>query len=49
MFLTGEPDTPEAQDPRAKVLTVLELEDLFTRASPDLSSEFPYIVYSNQG
>lgn len=38
MYLSGEEDSPEAQDPRAKVLTVLELEDLFNRAAPDLSS-----------
>ena len=29
---------PEAQDPRTKVLSVLELEDLFVRSAPDLSS-----------
>lgn len=29
-----------AKDPRIKVLSVLELEDLFTRAAPDLSGKF---------
>ncbi|KAI0271431.1 P-loop containing nucleoside triphosphate hydrolase protein [Gloeopeniophorella convolvens] len=32
-----EDDGPDAQDPRAKVLSVLELEDLFIRSAPDLS------------
>lgn len=29
---------PEAQDPRVKVLSVLELEELFIKSAPDLSS-----------
>ena len=33
----NEEDTPEATDPRAKVLTVLELEELFAKAAPELS------------
>ncbi|KAJ7107609.1 hypothetical protein C8R43DRAFT_1080267 [Mycena crocata] len=32
-----EEDSPEGQDPRAKVLSVLELESLFERMAPDLS------------
>jgi large subunit GTPase 1 len=35
--LMNEGDTEDGQDPRARVLSVLELEDLFTRAAPDLS------------
>ena len=33
-----EEDTPDGQDSRTKVLSVLELEDLFISAAPDLSS-----------
>lgn len=29
---------PEAQDPRTRVLSVLELEELFVKSAPDLSS-----------
>lgn len=29
---------PDAQDPRTRVLSVLELEDLFVNSAPDLSS-----------
>lgn len=39
MYLSGEEDSLEAKDPRVKVLSVLELEDLFMTAAPDLSSE----------
>jgi large subunit GTPase 1 len=39
VFLSGEEDTPDAKDPRAKVLSVLELEDLFVKAAPNLSCE----------
>lgn len=39
VYLSGEDDTPDAHDPRAKVLSVLELEDLFVKAAPDLSCE----------
>lgn len=38
LFIDEEEETPEATDPRAKVLTVLELEDLFAKAAPELSS-----------
>ncbi|KAI8990496.1 P-loop containing nucleoside triphosphate hydrolase protein [Trametes punicea] len=31
-------DGPEAQDPRTKVLSVLELEELFIKSAPDLST-----------
>ncbi|KAJ3545803.1 hypothetical protein NM688_g5585 [Phlebia brevispora] len=33
-----EEDGADAQDPRARVLSVLELEDLFVKAAPDLSN-----------
>ena len=33
-----EEDGEDAQDPRVRVLSVLELEELFVRAAPDLSS-----------
>ena len=39
LYLSGEEDSPDSRDPRAKVLSVLELEDLFVKAAPDLSSE----------
>ena len=32
-----EEDPQDLADPRAKVLTVLELEDLFAKSAPDLS------------
>ena len=32
-------DGPDAQDPRTRVLSVLELEELFIKSAPDLSSE----------
>ncbi|KAI0720012.1 P-loop containing nucleoside triphosphate hydrolase protein [Cerioporus squamosus] len=31
-------EEPEAQDPRTRVLSVLELEDLFVKSAPDLST-----------
>ncbi|KAJ7492797.1 hypothetical protein FB451DRAFT_1219608 [Mycena latifolia] len=36
-YFSAEEDSPEGQDPRAKVLSVLELENLFERMAPDLS------------
>lgn len=40
MYHLSEEETSEdAQDPRGKVLSVLELEDLFIRTAPDLSGE----------
>ncbi|THH02560.1 hypothetical protein EW026_g278 [Hermanssonia centrifuga] len=36
--LSSEDDSEDARDPRAKVLSVLELEDLFVRVAPDLSN-----------
>ncbi|KAJ7275221.1 P-loop containing nucleoside triphosphate hydrolase protein [Mycena haematopus] len=36
-YFSAEEDSSEGQDPRAKVLSVLELESLFERAAPDLS------------
>ena len=35
----------EAQDARTRVLSVLELEDLFVKSAPDLSSEYPLFGY----
>ncbi|KAH7930544.1 P-loop containing nucleoside triphosphate hydrolase protein [Leucogyrophana mollusca] len=37
IYISTEEDTPDGQDPRTKVLSVLELEDLFVQAAPDLS------------
>ncbi|KDQ63371.1 hypothetical protein JAAARDRAFT_169123 [Jaapia argillacea MUCL 33604] len=37
-YFSDEEDTPDGKDPRAKVLSVLELEDLFERSAPPLSS-----------
>ncbi|KAJ7706371.1 P-loop containing nucleoside triphosphate hydrolase protein [Mycena rosella] len=36
-YFSAEEDSPEGQDPRARVLSVLELENLFERMAPDLS------------
>ncbi|EPQ60470.1 kinase-like protein [Gloeophyllum trabeum ATCC 11539] len=38
LYFSSEEDTADGQDPRAKVLSVLELEALFVRAAPDLST-----------
>ena len=38
LYLSGEEDSPDSHDPRAKVLSVLELEALFVEVAPDLSS-----------
>lgn len=38
-YVPTEEDTPDGRDPRTKVLSVLELEDLFISAAPDLSSK----------
>ncbi|KAF8973587.1 P-loop containing nucleoside triphosphate hydrolase protein [Flammula alnicola] len=40
MYFSAEEDTEEGQDPRAKVLSVLELEEMFEKMAPDLS-QFP--------
>ncbi|KAF8137485.1 hypothetical protein EV363DRAFT_1318116 [Boletus edulis] len=37
-YVHTEEDTPDGRDPRTKVLSVLELEDLFVSAAPDLSN-----------
>ncbi|KAI0068282.1 P-loop containing nucleoside triphosphate hydrolase protein, partial [Artomyces pyxidatus] len=37
-YFSDEEDTIDGQDPRAKVLSVLELEDLFKKSAPDLSA-----------
>lgn len=39
LYLSGEEDSPDSHDPRARVLSVLELEDLLVKVAPDLSSE----------
>jgi len=39
LYLSEEEDSPDSQDPRARVLSVLELEALFVEVAPDLSSE----------
>lgn len=36
--LPVEEDSEDARDPRTRVLSVLELEDLFFRVAPDLTS-----------
>lgn len=38
-YVHTEEDSPDGKDPRTKVLSVLELEDLFVTTAPDLSSE----------
>ncbi|KAI0936735.1 hypothetical protein AcV5_004801 [Taiwanofungus camphoratus] len=38
LYLPIEEAAPEAQDPRVKVLTVLELENLFVETAPNLST-----------
>ena len=42
--LVHEEEGEDAQDPRARVLSVLELEDLFTRAAPDLTSKSSFAI-----
>ena len=44
VFLPEE-DTEDGRDPRARVLSVLELEDLFKRTAPDLSSKHPLCTF----
>jgi large subunit GTPase 1 len=39
LYLSEDEHSSENRDLRAKVLSVLELEDLFVKAAPDLSSE----------
>lgn len=43
LYLPIEEAAPEAQDPRVKVLTVLELENLFVETAPNLSSGCPLL------
>ena len=45
VFLPIE-EGPAASDPRTKVLSVLELEDLFVRSAPDLTSSFDFPMSS---
>ncbi|KAF7306758.1 Kinase-like protein [Mycena indigotica] len=40
-YFSAEEDTPEGQDPRAKVLSVLELEGLFQQTAPPLTGQLP--------
>lgn len=44
LYQVTEEDNPDGRDPRAKVLSVLELEDLFLKTAPDLSSTSPFVV-----
>ncbi|KAL4069761.1 hypothetical protein V8B97DRAFT_2024463 [Scleroderma yunnanense] len=37
-YVQTEEDSPDARDPRVKVLSVSELEELFVKAAPDLSA-----------
>ncbi len=37
MYFSAEEETEEEQHPRAKVLSVVELEALFEKMAPDLS------------
>lgn len=37
-LLPTEEDSEDARDPRTRVLSVLELENLFTKVAPDLTS-----------
>jgi len=37
MYFSAKEDTSDNQDPRARVLSVLELEDLFVKVAPELS------------
>lgn len=39
LYFSAEEDTEDGQDPRTRVLSVLELESLFIHAAPDLSGE----------
>jgi hypothetical protein len=39
MYFSAEEGMSDDQDPRARVLSVLELEDLFVEVAPDLSSK----------
>lgn len=45
LYFSSEEDTPDGQDPRARVLSVLELEDLFIKTAPELSSELASFTY----
>lgn len=39
-YFSAEEDTTDGQDPRARVLSVLELEELFIKSSPDLTGKY---------
>ena len=49
LFSLNEEDTEDGRDPRARVLSVLELEDLFVRAAPNLSGERSLYNYWGEG
>jgi large subunit GTPase 1 len=42
LYLSAEEESPNSQDPRARVLSVPELEDLFVKVAPDLSGGFVF-------
>jgi large subunit GTPase 1 len=44
MYFSAKEDTSDNQDPRARVLSVLELEDLFVKVAPELSSKQGFLV-----
>lgn len=41
-YFSAEEDTPDGRDARAKVLSVVELEDWFEKMAPDLSGGQPF-------
>lgn len=53
MYFSAEEEEEEDHDPRAKVLTVQELEDMFMKMAPDLRGErislsnFPLVFLTN--
>lgn len=44
-YVHTEEDSPDGMDPRTKVLSVSELENLFVTTAPDLSSEAELISF----
>jgi large subunit GTPase 1 len=44
-YFSAEENTPKDHDPRATVLSVLELEELFLRMAPDLSGRRLYVCF----
>ena len=43
-YFSAEEDTADGQDPRARVLSVLELEDLFMKCAPPLSGTHTTLI-----